>query len=698
MPTLFRYVVIDVSDNDTEYIFTDDASGWDELTTALIRGSLHGINSEQTAPLKFALEAREFLRGIFIQYGAFAKLKLRIDLRNDDWSYSEYVTYYFDFKTFNDDLDYVSIELKENSLRELIESKMDTEYDVTVIENNEVPMVGLINKLPFLSTNTIQSKSGDLLDNGSTGDDIIYRWGKIRGSRTDYRTFSTHYTFTYSNGFPFDSMLFYTIKPYTNQKIKFRINLQLTINTNTVYPVVGERFLIRIIKDNNGNKTELASKTPTSIINDLAPQGDPRNVNLIFTNNEEEITILNLVEGDGIYMEVYSELYNYRILYSQTISNNNDTYIKIIDEINSDAGNNALYFFTHEKAISRVLSEISPDAVLDYKLTDENYIPALTSSRTINDMLQPTFTGFSKIPLKLKDLFDSLDLLYNIGVDISGDTVTVDYIENFYKQTKTSDLECTGVKLSYNDKLCYNNIVIGTNTEKELNVTYGLYSPFTEKTFSISENVINADINDLKLVHPYKIDMYSIDKWLTEMFNNEAKKKDDTGSEIAMVALDPTPIDNYYYPVRAESINFTLTQDVTDYYNIPFTPKRFLINKIKSISPIFYGSESAILKFSSNKLQLAGGFESKMYYEDATIVEDDDMDFTDVDKLYLPLSIGCSSVVDYDLLKTIKENKYGYIEITDRDGNTYHCYISKLLSKIGKTSAQEYEFIVKSIQ
>lgn len=720
MPTLFRYVVIDVSDNDTEYIFTDDASGWDELTTALIRGSFHGINSEQTAPLKFALEAREFLRNIFIQHGAFAKLKLRIDLRNEDWSYSEYVTYYFDFKTFNDDLDYVSIELKENSLRELIESKMDTEYDVDVFsDTSEIKNIG-INKLPYISTNTVQCQTGHVVQfsSGKTNDNYVNARMKLRGVHTDNRSLSTHFKFTFDSGIPMDYTGFNVTNGITlvddgatSNKVKVFVNLTMRFHVKT-YISNGDNttLTIRFVKDTGYNTQEytLLTISPSEPITVNSYEYDAANnkywLSVVYNYATPFYVYDTLLAGDNLALEFWIRHMAPFVFLGDsnstayTVNNSKNSRVVIENEVNSDGTYWGLYGFSHEHAIKKLIEKISPNAVLNYNLTHTNYLPALIANRTILDIYKTPFS-FSDIKLKLSELLKSLDLLYNIGVNIDENNITIDYIDNFYTDNSNLVLEPNNVSLSFDDRYAFNNIIAGTDTSKELNVKYGIYSPFTKKQFT-SESVVNSEITELELIHPYKIDQFSIEEWIQNLINNENKVKDDTATEIAVIALITSPIDYVYYPIRASYIspNFRITQGTDEYYNIPFTPKRILLNKIKSLTQSVYGSSTNKIIFASNKGALSYGLESKMPYEDANVVEDEDLDISDIDPLFLPLKISCSTVIDIEQLKAIKDNKYKYITITDREGNTYQCYISKLLAKIGKTSAQEYEFIVKSIQ
>jgi hypothetical protein len=289
--------------------------------------------------------------------------------------------------------------------------------------------------------------------------------------------------------------------------------------------------------------------------------------------------------------------------------------------------------------------------------------------------------------------------LYDIGVDITGNVMTIDYAENMYKNTESMSIDVSSLELMYNDKFCYNNIISGTDTSKDLNVKYGVYSPFNKKTYTISDNVISSDNNDLELLHPFKIDQYSIDQWWSDLSLNEEKVKDDTATEIAMIAFNLVPDEFYYFhPIRAEYINegFTLTQEVLDYYNIPFTPRRILDNKRKSLSTLFFGGDG-VLQWASNSVALSNGFISKMEYESENVVEDEDVDFSNVERLYMPISCNVETSIDVDSLLLLKENKYDYVTITDKRGNVYKAFISKLISNIGKTGTNNCELIIKEL-
>lgn len=720
MPELFQYVIIDVLDNNSEHIFTSDSKGWEEMTTSLVRGSLHGINSEQSAPLSFSYDAKDFLKSKFETYGAFSYLKLRLDKRNEDWTYSEYITLVFDFKTYKDDGDYITIELKENSLRELIDSNMDTEYDVLV--DNDIAQPTLIPKVPFLSNNIIQCYSG------KSGDLFIYQeythnktYAYFPNGERSTREFSQHFSFVNDDGSPYTHFEFSVVQDVT-MSLTIASDMifvfdALLPHTDTSHSWLGDRndIKLKIWIERDGNKFEFFEKIYSNIdsvyYSDIGKYRWTCDFN--FGGREIKTGVYNFLKGDHIVIsptiyginKAYTDSYLLGDITKGSLRINScaNTYIKIENEVNPNSKLYSPYFFKHEDIISRLLNLISPNIVLNYNISYQNYMPMITSDTTLKLNNYSVFDGMEThvIRVKLKDLLDSLDRLYDIGIDISGNVLTIDYIQNFYNNSKSIDLENNKLTISYLNDKTYNNIKVGKKTDDNFNVLYGKYGFFGEKSYitkSQQDVILSSDKKELDLSHPYKIDSYSIDKLFIESIGSEKSDSQKSSSVLAIVAFETTITDailyQYYAPVFPVYMSDSLSGNPSDYYNIPFTPRRMMGYKKKTLATLFIGSEKK-LYIGSSEYDIS--LESRMSWENSNIVENETMDISSETPLFLPIKAQCDSAIDYDILSNLRSNKYKYVIVTDKYGRQYKCWLSKVITNIGKTSSNECELLLKEL-
>ena len=141
--------------------------------------------------------------------------------------------------------------------------------------------------------------------------------------------------------------------------------------------------------------------------------------------------------------------------------------------------------------------------------------------------------GVGKITVKLSDLIKSLDVLECIGLDITGNSLTVAPREAFYSTTKYKAVKANNITLKSDVSNVYNKIVIGYDTKentKDTNLTY----PFNcKKTYEVINNNVE---NELNLLHPFIGDCYAIDDHFLKIFN-ETTNSDK--SEICVIACEP---------------------------------------------------------------------------------------------------------------------------------------------------------------
>ena len=131
-PNNFKYALLYKG----QEIEIPDPSGWDSLVFSLARGDYHGVNAEQSQDLQFAGDVHGLLRRIYSESGIYADVKLRIQIRLDDWTYTDYGTFQLDFSKYKDDWRLVTQQVYEIGLRAKINTNLDTEYEIPLQTEN----------------------------------------------------------------------------------------------------------------------------------------------------------------------------------------------------------------------------------------------------------------------------------------------------------------------------------------------------------------------------------------------------------------------------------------------------------------------------------------------------------------------------------------------------------------------------------
>ena len=99
-----------------EYKLKSQPKGWDEYSIGLSRADDFGCNTEYTIPFYFQKDGRELLKKIYERDSLFSDVKLRIYRRDNDYNMNQFYQYVLDFGSYIDNINYISLTGKEDSL------------------------------------------------------------------------------------------------------------------------------------------------------------------------------------------------------------------------------------------------------------------------------------------------------------------------------------------------------------------------------------------------------------------------------------------------------------------------------------------------------------------------------------------------------------------------------------------------------
>jgi hypothetical protein len=180
--------------------------------------------------------------------------------------------------------------------------------------------------------------------------------------------------------------------------------------------------------------------------------------------------------------------------------------------------------------------------------------------------------------------------------------------------------------------------------------------------------------------------MFSIDTWISDLAGNTSTS-DDTTCDIAMFACKKNQENGLWVLYKDQTIS-NFTGDVTTTYNLPYSPKRSLIKHLPYIS-ISNWKNTLPIKWVSTDITSA--ITSKLGYEILEVIENSDIN--SITPLFLPLNVTFDTSGEYDAIKAVKTQKYGYVE-TEYEDKIYKGFVGKVVCDIGKQQNQEWELLL----
>lgn len=494
MPKPYRYTIIHTVDE--ELLLTTDPKGWQEHSIGFTRSDDFGLNVETVIALSFAKEGRDLLRSLYASTGIFTKAYLLIEKRNNDWEFDSFYKYRLDFSTYTDSIRFIEISGIEEGLLSAFSAYKDTEYEITLPITNTIDFTGI----SVDRKNLIQALFGKMYEKSDLGDDVY----PLGGNRS-VRTYSDSLAFVDINSEPYETMTIRCIKDIT-------FPLHVKLNNK----IVAKRFLsaqgtggdIKLIKHDSKFGTPQPTIDLTYTKETTVDSGVFYHTNTTTFVGDEVIENISLTAGQCISLCYIAESGSYAEISN---SESQDTYMEVTTLVASQYQESTLPVFTFQTLITALLAKIDANATLTYSITNANYDILLTTTNHVKVM--GAQSGNVTFKAKLSDALKALNCLENIGIDISGSVMKIDYKSNFYVNTNAGTIVCNNIVLKHDSKHQYNKISVGYKVD-ERGDNEDLTYPFNcQKEFEIKEALTESAID---LVNPYIADPYEIEQTIID--------------------------------------------------------------------------------------------------------------------------------------------------------------------------------------
>lgn len=516
LPNKYKFSILY---DDKEYELQHDPKGWDENSIGFTRSSDFGNNIEYVVPLKYAFDGRQLLKMLWERDGVYAKAKLRIYKRDNEYAFNHFYQYLFDFTTYQDDLNYVTMNGIEDSFYSKFQTFASTEY--------AVPLPKLSNKLflNFTGTsvvreNRLQFSYGEPIKGWLPPNNF-----PLRGTRA-VRSFVRELAFTDGEGLPYESL---TIRAVENVTFDLKVNMDIQTKEwiITLLPPPNPRLRIWKHQANGDLISEVKTYEPTtsklafwsSYLVGLFPYKEVKNT---FVYDET----LNISLNAG---ELLSFCY---------VSNFANSSIRVLEALNSDLRidflsasnyqNLQLEVFPFSYLLRALVKEIDSQAILEYDDRVEPYLNMLTCTDAI---INAFGVSENKIHCSLRKALDALNVLECIYIDFTGNKMRIGLRKDAYLEEQIGEeIEVSNIVIKQQTEHIFSRIVVGWESDERVNGKQenteenGLTYPFCEKkTFEIKKALKE---NEYNIVSPFIGDCYTIEAYFRQVLNDIENRKD----------------------------------------------------------------------------------------------------------------------------------------------------------------------------
>ena len=669
MPKAYKYSIIH---NGVTTVLTTDPKGWQEESIGFTRSDDHGLNVEYTVPLSFAKEGYKTLKAIFDSGGMFATAQLKIEKRNNSWGFNTFYLYKLDFRSYKDNLYSIEINGLEDGLLSKFNACSDTDYEIPLATEKKFMSYTGVSKT---QSNIIQAGVGKMT---SQHVGVTYFF-PLLGSRA-VRSYAPEFKFTDADGNPFTTMLFQCL---SNVTASLKLSMAHIIKSSSILsPPAGQMALVQ----------HDANWTTVSVVTELYTTSEGTDWN-ISTRWDEFHYMLDLTlsfEAGWYYSLCYVssvDTGNAELITTEYDYNNGrNSYMDINYVTVSEFIGSKLHVFTHEWLLTALLAKIDSSAILSYELEAEHYLPVLAAPSCIRNLGNTAFDGV--VTTNLREVLKSLNCFYGIGIDVTGNVMSVRKISELYKRESAGQLTAKNIVITFSDKNVFNKVKAGSKATNL--VTNGYYAFNCENKFTVQNSLVDTELD---LTCPFKTDMYSIDKIILDAASSTSTTTDTTtenkGDIICFAVSIPSGTGDYALIRSSASFVSGFKGDTATAYNLPLSPKRILNTHNKYLGISNYKNGLPILYASTD---INADTVSKLSWESENVTEKASVATVDADALFLPLTISFDTAEHYSTLTGFQRDKYKYYEVVDeRTGKKYKGWPNKITFGIAKDQSQNWE-------
>jgi hypothetical protein len=638
---------------------------WKDVEMGITRDGVEfGLNRQLTSEFTFSGRKAEAIHNLNVANGMNTVCTINLKKRQDDWTYKDFNTFRLDFSTISEEKKKASIRCIENSVRQQISDNRTTEYDFTLPKDMLLDYVGVTKD----RTNKMSVKN--------------YACEKF--SASNFALPSIRIQTAPSGVFLYDSN---NVEAVCTKAATVSIKLEIGvigIGTNSASP----NSRIELVKvDTSGSKHVLTAQDGTVCSFGKTSIGGTINGEAYVYAAWYEINkTLTISQAFAVGERI--ELWWYRGGSASTIAvcQASNTRVSIVSTEDSIFQNVLIPIVTYKWAVEQVLSKIAPTASLTYNLpvlsSDNGFVSVLTSSSGLQRYDSPVIT------LSFDKLMKALLVEHGAGFDITGDSVTIDYPDAFFSQTKATDVIPINNPVRKKDTThLYNKVKAGYETDE--NAINGTLEINCKNAFTIPNGL--SEDKELDLIHPFKGSMYTIEQFMVDKDEDSTK---------------PKTSDNDIFVFAVENIegNATLYRSYVDEgnlpdmaYNIPISPMRLIIANGRYIGVSTYLS-GASLDFASTDrkadyyCQL--GYEYEVIYEN--IGGSQTLTALMINKLFKPETITFETGIRIQDLDYINANLYNYYEILDKNTEeSYKFWIKDITLCLTSIDSQSWNGMIK---
>ena len=673
-PKRFKFVLSCKDENDLVLIHAPD--GWKEGELTFIRDKEYKgvIQSYSTNELTFVKEGRDYVQRGYERGGIDYEIKIKIYLlKNSNFKYQSYFVGKIDLATYKIDSIGVTCEVTPTGFQDVVLNREDLDVDVTSNKTIGGGTIDALTNVPGRVTIPEYSatQNAEWLISGSK---INVEGFVIKKYHVPLTANVSEFSESEINSQTFTEFEILPNQTFFNSDGEYILNFSLYLSVTYVSKSTASRFDTQVHLYKNGSIVKTYSKSEKDVLQSTQ----------IFNETEE----LEIVVGDQYSLTINTLG---RVDYNLSIDGNS---LSLDRDLGEDINASFVYMFYIYEAFFKVLQLISKKAKPFYSKflgrtdseTDtytedgEGSLMTITNGKWIRQFDR----NVNPFNLNLKDLFKTINGIYNVGLEFSEDPIGNEVVrlekEQYFYDIEEDETESkiwkTNQILDLSDWL--NNEVI----EKEVlpdwyaNEVESGYSKFdyeniqglkefnTVSTWSIP---IRSVKSKLDLTSAYRADTQGVNK-LKQKTASEFPTEDVSGDndvfvfDVKRYGILPDII--FTVKTDEDFISVVGGVDPEQSYNLDFTPRRNLErhgSRFRSMQ-IPLGKELQWLKSDKNsKVQ------TQKTDEDSIKQESGDIQFDSLTPGYwIPEAYIFEAPVDEDVISAIQTNPRGVIKI-DKD-------------------------------
>ena len=648
---------------------------WKELEVVLSRDHF-AVDQEVTTEVRCTGEAAEAIKA---DYESNIPVWLRVETLAADWTYdASYWEFQADFQTYTIDGSVVSIGFIENSIKDLIEKNKGTKYDLPVPSTFTMEYSGVT----LDRSNQITAMDYKFPIESLSASNRIIAGVKSQTERSDSWIFTDHdgfyaralksnpasITFTlgdikilFDSGVPDESVKLYLLHGrFTGTSIA---QVTMLMSWSHVSRVPSASFTFQ----------DYAEYT---LVNNMG-RWTRNGVTISLPDGIDSATI---IEGDFICLYAGAK----GLKRAWQVCEGVKPVMKIVSSEVSQFTDYPVNVMPMERVLASLLSKMTGTTPrLVYNLPEywdaNDWIPVLSSGSALQNATE------QKMSLSFDDVMQFLRCAYGATYDVSGTTVTIDYLSAFYDSGhKAMDVvPINGVKIKADTEHVFNRVEVGWETDDDID--NGQFEPLCKNVFSISSDVQDKTLD---LVSPFKGSPYTVEQYMREKALESSKTKQQD-NDVFVFCVEPFVGTNTTVLYRDHEPESTL-------FNIPLTPMRFLIANGRYIGVSLY-RRSKVLSFVSTDRTASVTYSVG---DGAPISESDGANTELVSALSLalfrPEAIKLSTCVKTPNKAAIDAMRHKYFtSIDEKNGITYDFYLNDVSLPLTVGKEQEWRGLIK---